>query len=79
MLAQERENQRRNDWLLMDLLLYWRKSGKYAVIGTFGMVYSGCNNICTCLVRLEKVYSNKRREADGFSVRDLMLRFFWDN
>lgn len=61
------------------------KSGKY-VISTFGMACSGCN-IRTHLVRREKVFSNKRRGADllaaidtdGFSVRDLMLRFFWEN
>lgn len=63
------------------------KSGQYVVISAFGMVSSGCNDIRTCLVRRQKVSSNKRRGADllaaidtdGFSVRDRMLRFFWEN
>lgn len=62
------------------------KSGKYLVICTYGMVRSACSNICTRLVRRETASSNKRgaalltaTDADGFSVRDLMPSFFWEN
>jgi len=65
----------------------WGKSGKYVVISVFGMAFSGCRSICTRLVRREKVSSHQRRgadllaavDADGCSVRDLVLRFFWEH